>query len=542
MSERRKEILFLAADKAMLLPIKESGFWFHADLRDNVYYATHVLAALFEGWKPSNEVNARELAERVFLDALRLQDRNPESSMYGHWPLNLGEDPKKAAPHGLPVELMGCLLTYFYTFYKEALSDSLQEELYQSLKNVYKSGLYMQGISQYNHHESKHTSLKLLMGHLFGENGYIEEGIKQTRELLRNARVNGFKEYGSLPWHWHWIQAFTCVHEVVENDEVKQVTGEMLNYLWNERTLYYLKGTWVGPHSRVLPHDIPRDANSLLDYVQFGDFPLPSNIHRLEGAGLLHYEVSREIRNLAVDRTGPVELKKKIVLRRGDNAEVQEQHKYVYLTPSFALGGIWEYAEEYLNEQQRWEVTLPLTSIKAGGSNQAFFFHPGKHYKEGDPRHSTGSSEVLFHRNVVAALYQLPDESYDSIVGNLPVGEWSFKERNAYGKIGDVYLYVHVMKDCEWTKHTDRVLARSTAPFNGVLMEALNRDEVGVDSLAEFIERVQSRKVGWFRPPGVGVGLEYRTWSGELIRFAVSLAGIERSVNGREIGFEGYEV
>jgi hypothetical protein len=69
----------------------------------------------------------------------------------------------------------------------------------------------------------------------------------------------------------------------------------MLDYLWRLRAEAYLSGTWIGAQSRQWPHDAPQDNNTLLDYIQFGDFPLPGDIVRLEGAALYSYQLADEI-------------------------------------------------------------------------------------------------------------------------------------------------------------------------------------------------------------------------------------------------------
>ena len=108
-------------------------------------------------------------------------------------------------------------------------------------------------------------------------------GIPDLAPAGRHGRIR------RLPWFWHWTQAFTCALELMEEPELKRELHELLDELWSLRTFYYLKGAWVGAHSRGWPHDAPRDANVLHDYVQFGDFSLPE-MPRTEYAGFLFHE------------------------------------------------------------------------------------------------------------------------------------------------------------------------------------------------------------------------------------------------------------
>jgi hypothetical protein len=115
-----------------------------------------------------------------------------------------------------------------------------------------------------------------------------------------------------------------------------------------------------------LPHDSPRDDNTWFDYVQFGDFPTPTSLRRLEGVGLFDYVVPEDIYTYAIQRGHLSE-------------EVKKQlpgglHSYTYITRACAMGGVLEYRKEYLNEQHRWDVTLPLTDIRTG-YNQLFYYH-----------------------------------------------------------------------------------------------------------------------------------------------------------------------
>lgn len=103
-------------------------------------------------------------------------------------------------------------------------------------------------------------------------------------------------EYGSLPWFWHWVQAFTCALELVPPEDTELTTSlkEMLDHLWNVRAEFYLRGAWVGAHSRGWPHDVPGDANVLHDYVQFGDFQLPEMMPRTEYA--VYYSIKHPMK------------------------------------------------------------------------------------------------------------------------------------------------------------------------------------------------------------------------------------------------------
>lgn len=221
-----------------------------------------------------------------------------------------------------------------------------------------------------NHHEAKYTAAKLIFGQRFRDKELLEDGKQSLRDTLSLLRREGMAEYGCLPWFWHWTQAFTCALELAEEPELKQELYELLDELWSLRTSYYLKGAWVGAHSRGWPHDAPRDANVLHDYVQFGDFSLPEEMPRTEYAGFLFHKAPEAKRRLALNRSEPSEVRK--VLMKSVDGEMRQLHSYAYVTEHYAAGGLWERVREFDNEQLRWMFSLPIRD--GGKANQLYFF------------------------------------------------------------------------------------------------------------------------------------------------------------------------
>ncbi|WP_426451485.1 hypothetical protein ACP26L_05075 [Paenibacillus sp. S-38] len=342
--QRRRQVLRQAAESALALPLLHSGLWFHSDLRDNFYFATHLFAYAADGaqsWEPSRRSRGLQLAAGVLERVLLLQDRDPSSETYGHWPLNLGDTPAAARPHPLPVELMGCLLLLFYDRYRSRLPEDLANMMSASVEHLYRSPVYRHGLHALNHHEVKHTAQKLLLGERFSDSSLLQEGKACARHLLEHLGRFGFKEYGSLPWHWHWIQAFTCVWELAEDPEAKHLAAQLLERLWILRAEAYVPGAWAGARSRVWPHDAPKDTNTAHDYIQFGDFSAPLAFPRLEGAALFTYEVSEAVRQQAAVLE-PHEIRRRIGFAGADGTPEAWAHTYLYRSSEFAIGGISE--------------------------------------------------------------------------------------------------------------------------------------------------------------------------------------------------------
>jgi hypothetical protein len=534
---RQKQVLLLAVQKALELPLRESGLWFHGDIRDNVYYAEHVLVA---SWTSVVDVPnwLVERANSVLLESIRLQVRETTNPMYGHFPLGLEPDPRNAKPNTLPAELMGTVLLHFYKRFQEYMNLELRAELNLTFLHIYQSGFFRRTAELMNHHESKYVALQIGYGYHFDDEELYNEGKNNLSKMLLSVKTQGMREYGALPWFWHWVQAFTCVWEIVDDGEVKHILSEMIDELWERRASQYLRGAWVGPHSRGLPHDLPADRNNLFDYVVFGNFQLPGNIYRLETAGLLEREVSERIRQIGLERETGVEVKRLIPVFEEHGRYL---HSFTYITDAYAVGGVYEYVKEFDNEQHRWDVTLPTDAV-GNSVNKVFFFHPGEGYNTGDDRHTTGHSELLLNQDAVAVMYRIPNDQKGFIIGCLPLGEWQFADRRLCGHVGGVYFSICLMNEYTWEQKNDRISIHSDGNVNGVVVEFMNASEaegIGILSLEAFSKA--TAKDLEFHANDFSVN--FQNIRGEKLELKWELNGdVLRAVNECPISFEGYRL
>lgn len=543
---RMREIVRKAAVIAWQRPLLDSGLWFHGDIRDNFYYASYLFAAAVDPDEspPFDRAEGRRLAEQVLLRVLRLQDGEASSPTYGHWPLGLDPAPELAAPHVLPVELMGSLMAYFVNSYGDELNPELAACFEDALSHVYRSGFYRKPLRDYNHHEAKYTAAKLIFGQRYGDAALFADGRESLRQTLTRIRLEGMAEYGALPWFWHWIQAFTCAWTLVNDVEVQAELSEMLDHLWNVRATYYFKGAWVGAHARCWPHDVPRDANVLHDYVQFGDFELPGAMPRTEYAGLLFYEAPAQARFRALKRNMPTETRVAILKEIG--GVKQRLHSYAYATGQIAVGGLWERVEEFDNEQLRWLFSLPVRGEKG---NQLYFFHPGKGYDSAgtDPRHQSGWTDVLYHKNVVMAVYPLPEDVPGQVIGVLPEGEWRFAANGICGKVEEAYFAVYVSGAYRVRERDGYLQVEAEGRSVGVVVEAIGLPEAnerGIAGLDDFVAEMTSRAPR-FEAGGLAGRIEasYTSYAEEAELY-LSVEGPgrpgERRVNGERVELESY--
>lgn len=536
---RQNEIIRKIAILAQRQSILSSGLWFHNDIRDNFYYASYLFAAAvdFPEQLPFEAEAAKQTAEGILQEVLRLQDQNSDSATYGHWPLNLGQDPRQAIPNVLPVELMGSLIAFFTSRYRTHLDEKLVLALDSALVHIYQSGFYRQK-NIFGHHDAKYTAAKLIFGQLYEDAALTRDGLSNLQLTLAHVRKHGMSEYGSLPWFWHWVQAFTCAWHLINDPAIKKELSGMLDYLWNERASFYLKGAWVGAHCRGQKHDIPQDSNVLHDYVQFGNFELPAEMPRTEYAGFLYYEAPEAARLTALNRSVPTEVKKVITKQAEEGTSTL--HSYAYITSEFAAGGMWERYAEFDNEQQRWDISLPLGESR--GVNQGYFFHPAEPYTGNDPRHQTEHTEVLFHRSTIVALYPLPAGAVHQIVGILPSAEWMQESGVLLGQTDHVYWAVYIMKPYEVEQLTDRYVVTSKGSQNGVIMEAISHMDAGqkgLNSFEAFAAEARRNAPVWSSEGQLSV--RYTSLDLSVLQLSVSGNGeSEKWINGQAIDFSDY--
>ncbi|WP_054023332.1 hypothetical protein [Bacillus sp. FJAT-28004] len=537
----QKEIIQKIAIAAHRQPILSSGLWFHHDLRDNFYYASYLFAAAVDQSEPLpfERESAKQTAVTVLLEVLALQDQDAQSVTYGHWPLWLELVPKDSKPNTLPVELMGSLMAFFAGRYRTYFDEKLIQAFDAALIHIYRSGFYHQK-NVFGHHDAKYTAAKLIFGQMFDDAELLEDGRNNLQLTLAHIRKHGMSEYSSMPWFWHWVQAFTCAWHEISDAAIKRELADMLDFLWNERAVFYLKGAWVGAHCRGQKHDIPLDSNVLHDYVQFGDFELPEQMPRTEYAGFLYYEAPETARRTALNRNEPTEVNK--VITKLTDGGVSTLHSYAYITSDFASGGMWERFKEFDNEQHRWDISLPLG--QQSGVNQLYFFHPAESNAVDDLRHQTEHTEVLYYKNTIMALYPIPTGIDNTIVGVLPCIEWQQEPGMLLGQTGHVYLALYLMQPYELDRRSDRHIVTSEGSENGVIVEAISYSDAlkrGISSYAEFVEEAKRNMPTWSTDKKLSV--RYVSQDKSVLELNVDRQGkSEKWINGLSIDFTEYKI
>lgn len=541
--ERMERIILQKAEEAWGRPLLASGLWHHGDIRDNVYDAAYIQAAALNEKLPVSfpREQALSLARSVWLQVLSLQDDQPESPTYGHWPLSLGDHPQEAEKNTLPAELMSSLLVYWSMRYGAEMDDALGEAFRQTLEHLYHSDFYRQPLRLYNHHEVKYIAAKLLFGSLFHDSELLLSGRRSLQLLVERIQQKGMAEYAALPWFWHWIQALTCVYDCVPDSDIREGTARLLEELWRYRASHYLHGAWVGGRMRSLPVDLPRDSNVAFDYVQFGDFALPEPLARVEFAGFLHFDISDDLRRAALAGTSGSSSRLSYEIAPANGGA--PLHQIIYRTEHAATGGILERAEEFDNEQHRWEITLPLSETE--GANRLYLFSPGGGYTEGDPRHESNAGELLLYEHTVLGIYA-PEQSKGQvhhIAGVLPIGEWIVQGNAAYGELTHIYAAVFLPTELEVAEksHYQALSSFGAETGHGYVVEILEKSaaaERGMYSLPDFIAARSKQQPEWHLEPDAGSwGVSYVNMDGAELSLTLDHLGrIRRLQNGLRIG------
>ena len=528
---RQREVMRQIAQAAWRQPLQGSGFWMHDDIRNNFYYASYLMAAANDPDMIEelalNQDEAQAKACEVLTRILLLQDQDPTSETFGHWPLGLGSLPQEAKPNLLPAELMGNLMAYFQQRFSSVLPEELNHSFDKAIEMMYRSPYYQVPLTTFGHHEAKYTASKLIFGHRFKDDKLIETGRLHLEQTLNRVKELGIPEYGALPWFWHWIQAYTCAYACVPVDDIQRNLEALLDELWNYRAMHYLQGAWVGGRMRSLSHDLPRDGNVAFDYVQFGDFSLPAVLPRVEYAGLLFYQAPESAMQAALNRQVPMEIRRIITPAGGQNKP--SLHSYLFVDKGFAAGGIWERALEFDNEQHRWGIDFPLR--KDGGVNRLYLLPPGEGYTEGDPRHAGETGEVLFHRNTVMALYPFSEEADAKLAGVLPKGEWVHRQNALYGLVDNVYIALYMNSDFTVQEEQDRISISSQGNPGGVVVEAISAEAAEnklLRSLEQFTAVMKLKKPLWTVNSGGPIRVDYDNLNGD--RLSLELSGSQNPI------------
>ncbi|MCQ4086816.1 hypothetical protein [Saccharibacillus sp. JS10] len=531
LEKRSRQLIGKVAAQAAAYPKQANGLWFEDEISLNFYAASYLFAASLDAdiRVRFDREQAKQNAEDVFRSLLQLQDVQEDSATYGLWSSNVES-----------VELMGILMVYFVERCGDDLSPDLRAEFEKALQAIYQSRFYDIPLQDYGHQDAKYTASKLIFGYTYGDGELLEEGRRSLQQLLHHVKEQGMSEYSAPSWFWHWVQAFTCVRLLLDDPEVTDHTNQILDYLWNERSLYYIGGAWAGPHAHIQPGDAPKDGNVAFDYLQYGDFRLPPQLLQYEYAGFLFYEAPEEARIAAMDRLVPVEVKKNIPKMSAEGSKSM-LHSYTYLTDAYAVGGMWEYDESPDQVQHRWDVTLPLSYELGSTVNQAYMIHPKDSSKPNNLLHGSSYTHILPDRSVVMAMYTVPQDEHPDLVGVLPKGEWIYDEKAMFGLVGGVYLAVFIRNGYQKDEQDDRILLSSTGHQNAVVFEAASVEEaesLDAEDLEEFADLMRERAPMFSED---GNRLQYRSLHSRKLELSVTEVNkVQAQINGQLASFHDH--
>lgn len=157
---------------------------------------------------------------------------------------------------------------------------------------------------------------------------------------------------------------------------------------------------------------------------------------------------------------------------------------------------------------------------------------------------------MLYHKNVVLALYPLPEPAGTGgaeIVGVLPEGEWLYESEALYGKVDEVYFAVHLSPGTTYDIREQSGYHQVVCHGAGIALtvEAVSVPEAenrGIEQLVAFARRMSEHRPE-FKTDGE-FEVAYTGWTTEdrLILKHMTSGNLARTINGAECTFEWYSV
>ncbi|MDF2652881.1 MAG: hypothetical protein K0Q73_8686, partial [Paenibacillus sp.] len=175
-------------------------------------------------------------------------------------------------------------------------------------------------------------------------------------------------------------------------------------------------------------------------------------------------------------------------------------------------------------------------------------FHPGLGYAEGDLRHQSEYSEVLFHQNALIASYQIPVDQPELTMGCLPVGDWVEEPNGLFGLCGHVYMAVHMQQSFQREVREDRSVITSKGRTNSVVIECIDQKTAqlyDIRDVQQFANVMKQKQPVYTLSSEGNLQITYTTLKDETMVLCSGLHSdrkIIRLVNGEAVDFTTYTV
>lgn len=392
-----------------------------------------------------------------------------------------------------------------------------------------------------------------------------QEGEDWIYDFIERTVTVGQLEYDSVNYHQMYLLCFATLYDFAEDLLMRRKAWMMMQLLLADWAPEYLKGNWIGAHSREKYNQVLHTVLNCgvaipLGYLFFGDSYFHPELPETYYVSLVAVQGFRPLPilgDIATDRSKAYIHKETKAPRRGFGINTSDlpTRKYSYVTKDYALGS--SFGDITAVENHRWD----LTWISEKDGSTCFFINPSfskkqlLKYFDDDPdkildniirqrpyykdpnKWIEGSpfEEVIQHENTLIALYDIPkDEKNQHVNGffsknieeRIAENGWIFCSSDS------VYFAVKTFTKGKWHEEKDHFRLALNNPKTGVIMEVAQKKEF--PSFAAFQNKIKSNSL---KIDLKKLQVNYTNFRGAQLEFTYP---DQRFVNGEKIIFENW--
>jgi len=370
-------------------------------------------------------------------------------------------------------------------------------------------------------HKLQYRVARYLFGQTWPDGPNFSDGTT-PREAMKEAEnwINdwidrtvslGQLEFDSVNYHSLYYICMTTLYDFAKDPLMKRKAWMMMQLLIADWAPEYLKGNWIGAHSREKYNQVTHTVLNCgvaipFGYLYFGDSHFHPELEETYYVGLAAVQGFRPLAllgNIATDRSKPYVHRETKAPRRGFGISTADvpTWKYDFVTKDYALGS--SYGDITAVENHRWDLTW--VSEKDGST--CFFINPSyskkqllqyfdddpdkildniikqrPYYKDPNKWIEGSPYEKLFqHENTIIALYDIPETERNRHVNGFfsKIIEERIQDQSGWHfcRADSIYFAVLMLTAREWREETDHFRVTMNNRRTGVIMEVAQRSE-----------------------------------------------------------------
>lgn len=378
----------------------------------------------------------------------------------------------------------------------------------------------------------------------------------------------GQMEFDSVNYHSLYLLCMTSLYDFARDPLMKRKAGMMMQLLLADWAPEYLKGNWIGAHSREkynqVTHTILNCGTAIpFGYLFFGDSRFHPKLEETYYVGLAAVQGFRPlpiIGNIATDRAMPYVHRETKAPRRGFGINTSDLPiwKYNYVTKDYALGS--SYGDLTAVENHRWD----LTWVSERDGSTCFFINPSysaeqllKYFDDAPDRildniirqrpyykdpnkwiECSPYEELLQHQNTIIALYDIPDHERNGHVnGFFPkIIDERIQDESGwiFCRADFIYFAVLILTERDWREEKDHFRVTINNRRTGVIMEAAQQSDF--PCFEAFQNKIRGNYL-FFDMKKLQV--IYTSSRGDRLDFEYP---DRRTINGKKVKFEDWQL